>query len=147
MSCERCERDIERLRGELNILRSEMIEVVGGMLAHVDEVLATVETSHRQMFASSADRRRLCAPAGVHRGTVPNLPQGRRATEIELKAGQALASACVVRQARGLKIFDGSAISMCFCTAPRWNRSRQRAVSAARRCRQAEVFSTISQPL
>jgi hypothetical protein len=49
MSCERCERDIERLRGELNILRSEMIEVVGGMLARVDEVLATVETSNRQM--------------------------------------------------------------------------------------------------
>ena len=43
--------NIERLRGELNILRSEMIEVVGGMLARVDEVLATVETSHRQMFA------------------------------------------------------------------------------------------------
>ena len=51
MSCETCERDIERLRGELNVLRSEMIEVVGGMLARVDEVLATVETSHRQMFA------------------------------------------------------------------------------------------------
>jgi len=58
MSCERCERDIERLRGELNILRSEMIEVVGGMLArvdevlaNVDEVLATVKTSNRQMFA------------------------------------------------------------------------------------------------
>jgi len=51
MSCERCERDIERLRGELNVLRSEMIEVVGGMLARVDEVLAKVETSHRQMFA------------------------------------------------------------------------------------------------
>jgi len=74
MSCERCERDIERLRGELNILRSEMIEVVGGMLARVDEVLAKVETSHRQMFAdlSSADRRRLCAPAGVHGRTVPD---------------------------------------------------------------------------
>jgi len=51
MSCERCERDIERLRGELNILRSEMMEVVGGMLSRVDEVLAKVETSHRQMFA------------------------------------------------------------------------------------------------
>ena len=50
MSCEKCERDIERLRGELNVLRSEMIEVVGGMLARVDEVLAKVETSHRQMF-------------------------------------------------------------------------------------------------
>jgi hypothetical protein len=65
MSCERCERDIERLRGELNILRSEMIEVVGGMLVRVDEVLATVETSHRQMFAdlrAQADAW-LCAPA------------------------------------------------------------------------------------
>jgi hypothetical protein len=40
MSCEKCERDIERLRGELNVLRSEMIEVVGGMLARVDEVAA-----------------------------------------------------------------------------------------------------------
>ena len=51
MSCEKCERDIEQLRGELNVLRSEMIEVVGGMLARVDEVLATVKTSNRQMFA------------------------------------------------------------------------------------------------
>ena len=58
MSCERCERDIERLRGELNILRSEMMEVVGGMLTRVDEVLAnvaealaTVKTSTRQMLA------------------------------------------------------------------------------------------------
>jgi hypothetical protein len=51
MSCERCERDIERLRGELNILRSEMIEVVGGMLARADEILATVQTFNRQMFA------------------------------------------------------------------------------------------------
>jgi hypothetical protein len=51
MSCEKCERDIERLRDELNVLRSEMIEVVGGMLARADEVLAKVETSHRQMFA------------------------------------------------------------------------------------------------
>jgi mevalonate pyrophosphate decarboxylase len=51
MSCEKCERDIERLRGELNVLRSEMIEVVGGMLARVDEVLAKVQTSNRQMFA------------------------------------------------------------------------------------------------
>ena len=58
MSCEKCERDIEQLRGELNVLRLEMIEVVGGMLArvdealaNVDEVLATVKTSNRQMFA------------------------------------------------------------------------------------------------
>ena len=51
MSCETCERDIERLRDELNILRSEMIEVVGGMLARADEILATVQTFNRQMFA------------------------------------------------------------------------------------------------
>ena len=51
MSCEKCERDIEQLRGELNVLRSEMIEVVGGMLARVDDVLAKVETCNRQMFA------------------------------------------------------------------------------------------------
>jgi hypothetical protein len=51
MSCENCERDIERLRGELNVLRREMIEVVGGMLARVDEVLATVKSANRQMFA------------------------------------------------------------------------------------------------
>ena len=51
MSCEKCERDIERLRGELNVLRSEMTEVVGGMLARVDEVLAEVKTCNRQMFA------------------------------------------------------------------------------------------------
>ena len=68
MSCETCERDIERLRGELNVLRSEMIEVVGGMLARVDEVLATVETSHRQMFAdlraqTDAGLARLQAPS------------------------------------------------------------------------------------
>ena len=64
MSCERCERDIERLRRELNILRSEMIEVVGGMLARVDEVLATVETSHRQMFAAAHS---LMAPSQITR--------------------------------------------------------------------------------
>src|SRR6516164_9619483 len=51
MSCEKCERDIERLRSELNVLRREMIEVVGGMLARVDEVLAEVKTCNRQMFA------------------------------------------------------------------------------------------------
>jgi len=36
--CEKCERDIEQLRGELDALGSEMIEVVGGMLARVDDV-------------------------------------------------------------------------------------------------------------
>jgi len=36
----KCERAIEQLRGELDGLRSEMIKVVGGLLARVDEVLA-----------------------------------------------------------------------------------------------------------
>ena len=49
--CQKCERDIEQLRGELDVLRREMIEVVRGMLARVDEVLSKVETSHHQMFA------------------------------------------------------------------------------------------------
>ena len=71
MSCEKCERDIERLRGELNVLRSEMIEVVGGMLARVDEVLAEVKTSHRQMFAdlraqTDAGFARLRSHASTH---------------------------------------------------------------------------------
>ena len=34
---EKCERAIEQLRGELDALRSEMTEVVGGLLARVDE--------------------------------------------------------------------------------------------------------------
>jgi adenylosuccinate lyase len=49
--CEKCERDIQQLRVEFGALRSEMIEVVGGMLTRVDEILAKVEISHRQMFA------------------------------------------------------------------------------------------------
>jgi hypothetical protein len=49
--CEKCERDIERLRGELDGLRSEMIEVVGGMLTRVHEIFAKLETCDRQMFA------------------------------------------------------------------------------------------------
>jgi hypothetical protein len=49
--CEKCEREIERLRGELDGLRRVMIEIVGGMLARVDEVLAKVQTSNEQMFA------------------------------------------------------------------------------------------------
>jgi hypothetical protein len=35
--CEKCERDIQQLRVEFDALRSEMIEVVGGMLTRVDE--------------------------------------------------------------------------------------------------------------
>jgi mevalonate pyrophosphate decarboxylase len=49
--CEKCEREIERLRGELDGLRSEMIEVVKGVLVRADEVLVEVETFNRQMFA------------------------------------------------------------------------------------------------
>ena len=47
---EKSERDMMQLRGELDALRSEMIEVVGGLLVRVDEVLAKVETCNRQMF-------------------------------------------------------------------------------------------------
>jgi hypothetical protein len=49
--CEKCEREIGRLRGELVGLRSEMIEVVGGMLTRVHEILAKLETCDRRMFA------------------------------------------------------------------------------------------------
>jgi hypothetical protein len=49
--CENCEREVERLRGEFDALRSEMIEVAGGVLARADEILAKVEASNRQMFA------------------------------------------------------------------------------------------------
>ena len=45
--CEKCERDIEQLRGEVG----EVIELVKGVLAHVDEVLGKVEICNRQMFA------------------------------------------------------------------------------------------------
>ena len=45
--CEKCERDIEQLRGEVG----EVITLVRKVLAQVDEVLAKVETSNRQMFA------------------------------------------------------------------------------------------------
>jgi hypothetical protein len=49
---EKCERDIEQLRVEFDALRSAMIEVVGGVLARVDEVLAKVDADNRQMFAN-----------------------------------------------------------------------------------------------
>jgi adenylosuccinate lyase len=49
--CEKWERDIQQLRVEFDALRSEMIEVVGGMLTRVDEILAKVETYNEQMFA------------------------------------------------------------------------------------------------
>jgi hypothetical protein len=48
---ENCERAIEQLRGELDALRSEMTEVVGGVLARVDEILGKLDTCNRQMFA------------------------------------------------------------------------------------------------
>lgn len=44
--CEKCEPDIEQLRGEV----AEVIELVEGVLARVDEVLAKVEACNRQMF-------------------------------------------------------------------------------------------------
>jgi hypothetical protein len=49
--CEKCERDIEQLRGELDALRLKIIDLVEGMLARVDEVLVTVKSDNRQMFA------------------------------------------------------------------------------------------------
>jgi hypothetical protein len=49
--CEKCERDIEQLRGELDGLRSKVIEIVGGLLPRVDELFAEVQTGNRQMFA------------------------------------------------------------------------------------------------
>jgi hypothetical protein len=49
--CEKCELEIERLRGEFDALQSEMIEVAGGVLARADEILAKVQTCNRQMFA------------------------------------------------------------------------------------------------
>ena len=50
--CEKCERDIKQLQIELDAFRSETIEVVGGVLARVDEILAKLDTSNRQMFAA-----------------------------------------------------------------------------------------------
>jgi len=53
--CEKCERDIEQLRGELDALRLQMIDIVEGVLARVDEVLVTVKSANRQMFAEIDD--------------------------------------------------------------------------------------------
>ena len=53
--CEKCERDIEQLRGELDALRLQMIDIVEGVLARVDEVLVTVKSDNRQMFAEVDD--------------------------------------------------------------------------------------------
>ena len=41
-----------QLRVEFDAFRSETIEVVGGVLARVDEILAKLDTSNRQMFAA-----------------------------------------------------------------------------------------------
>jgi hypothetical protein len=55
--CEKCERDIEQLRGKLDALRLQMIDLVEGVLARVEgvlarvgEVFAKVEVDNRQMF-------------------------------------------------------------------------------------------------
>ena len=49
--CEKCERDIEQLRRELDALRLNMIDVVEGVLARVDDILVKVESHNRQMFS------------------------------------------------------------------------------------------------
>jgi hypothetical protein len=49
--CEKWERDIERLRCELDALRLQMLNVVVGVLARVDGLLAKVEADNRQMFS------------------------------------------------------------------------------------------------
>ena len=48
---EKCERDIVQLRGELDTLQSEMIDVAGGCLRGSMKILAKVEVCNRQMFA------------------------------------------------------------------------------------------------
>ena len=56
---EKCERDIERLLDDLDAFRLKMIDVVEGVFARVDEVLAKVEADNRQMFSdlqSQTDR-------------------------------------------------------------------------------------------
>jgi hypothetical protein len=50
--CEKCERDIKQLQIELDAFRSETVEVVEGVLARVDEILAKLDISNRQMFAA-----------------------------------------------------------------------------------------------
>ena len=49
---EKCERDIERLRGEFDALRSEIIQVATGVLARANEILAEVDSFNRQMFSN-----------------------------------------------------------------------------------------------
>src|SRR5262245_16282290 len=49
--CEKCERDIEQLRGEFDAFRLGIIDFVEGMLARLDEVFVTVKSDNRQMFS------------------------------------------------------------------------------------------------
>jgi rRNA processing protein Gar1 len=49
--CEKCEQEIEQLRGDLDALRLEIIGLVEGVLGRVDEVLVTVKSNNRQMFS------------------------------------------------------------------------------------------------
>jgi hypothetical protein len=78
--CEKCEREVERLRaefhalrreiievalrGEFDALRSEIIELVRRVLARADEGLAKVQTCNRQMFADFRAPRK-CSPVLV----------------------------------------------------------------------------------
>jgi hypothetical protein len=79
--CEKCERDIQQLRIEFDALRSEMIEVVGGMLTRVDEILAKVQTCNEQMFADLQARTdagfaslRACIDAAPRTERIDNEP-------------------------------------------------------------------------
>jgi uncharacterized coiled-coil DUF342 family protein len=45
--CEKCEREMEQLRAKV----ADVIELVSGVIARVDEVLAQVQTSNRQMLS------------------------------------------------------------------------------------------------
>ena len=75
--CEKCARDIKQLRIEIDALRSKMIEVVGGVLARVDEVLANVETCNRQMFADLRAQTGKASRACGHASTQPPEPSAR----------------------------------------------------------------------
>jgi hypothetical protein len=57
--CEKCEQNIAQLRGELDALRLQMIDIVEGVLARVDEILVKVDSDNQQMFSKveSANRQ------------------------------------------------------------------------------------------
>src|SRR5262245_33970609 len=59
--CEKCQGDIAQLRGELDALRLQMIDIVEGVLARVDEILVKVDSDNQQMFSKveSANRQML----------------------------------------------------------------------------------------